>query len=361
MQVLVVNAGSSSLKLSVIGDGQSTIASLELGNPAEQAVMDAMLGFVSQHPEVGVAGHRIVHGGPHLSTAVVVDDGVRSLLDAAATIAPLHDPPALRMLDALRATSLTHVACFDTGFHASMPGAARTYAIPASWRERFGIRRYGFHGLSCAWSLRRVSELLARAPEDLQLLVAHLGAGASVSAIRGGHSVDTSMGFTPLEGLVMATRSGSVDPGALLWLQTVGGIGAAEMSRALEHDSGTLGLAGTADMRVLLARAAHGDDAAALARDVYVHRAAAVIAGLASSLERIDALVFTGGVGENAAEVRTAICERLGILGIAPPDRTPPPGTDGPVSAPGARVAVMVVRAREDLQIDHEARALIAS
>ena len=361
MQVLVVNAGSSSLKLSVIGDGQDTIAGVELGHPAEQAVIDAMLGFVSQHPGVTVAGHRIVHGGPHLTTAVVVDDGVRAQLDIAATIAPLHDPPALRMLDALRATYPTHVACFDTAFHASMPDAARTYAIPAAWRERFGIRRYGFHGLSCAWSLRRASELLARAPADLQLIVAHLGAGASATAIRNGRSVDTSMGFTPLEGLVMATRSGSVDPGALLWLQTVGCIGAAEMSRALEHDSGTLGLAGTADMRVILAKAADGDGAAALAREVYVHRASAVIAGLASSLERIDALVFTGGVGENAAEVRTAICERLGILGILPPDRAPPPGADGPVSAPGAGVAVMVVHAREDLQIDHEVRALIAS
>ncbi len=359
MQVLVVNAGSSSLKLSVIGDGQETIATLELGDPAEQAVIDAMLGFVARHPGVSAAGHRIVHGGPHLSNAVVVDEGVRAQMDAAAAIAPLHDPPALRMLDALRATNLTHVACFDTGFHASMPDAARTYAIPAVWRERFGIRRYGFHGLSCAWSLHRASELLARAPEDLQVLVAHLGAGASVTAIRGGHSVDTSMGFTPLEGLVMATRSGSVDPGALLWLQTVGGLGAAEMSQALEHDSGTLGLAGTADMRVILAKAADGDTAAELARDVYVHRAAAVIAGMAASLERIDAVVFTGGVGEHADEVRTAICERLRILGVAPPDREPPPAADGPISGPGARVAVMVIRAREDLQIDHEVRGLI--
>jgi len=361
MHVLVVNAGSSSLKLSVIGDGQETIAGLELGNPAEPRVVDAMLAFVAQHPGVSAAGHRIVHGGPHLSGAVVVDDRVRAQMDAAATIAPLHDPPALRMLDALRATSLTHVACFDTGFHAAMPDAARTYAIPAEWRERFGVRRYGFHGLSCAWSLRRASELLARSPEDLRLLVAHLGAGASVTAISSGHSVDTSMGFTPLEGLVMATRSGSVDPGALLWLQTVGGIGAVEMSNALEHDSGTLGLAGTADMRALLEQAAGGDTGAILARDVYVHRAAAVIAGLAASLDRIDAVVFTGGVGEHAPEIRAAICERLGILGVVPPDRELSPETDGPVSGLGARIAVLVIRAREDLQIDHEVRRLLAA
>ena len=182
-----------------------------------------------------------------------------------------------------------------------------------------------------------------------------------MTAIRDGHSVDTSMGFTPLEGLVMATRSGSVDPGALLWLQTLGGIGAAEMSNSLEHDSGTLGLAGTQDMRAILNQAADGDTNAMLARDVYVHRAAAVTAGMATSLDGIDALVFTGGVGEHAPEIRAAICEQLGILGVVPPDRELPPATDGPVSAPDARIAVMVIRAREDLQIDHEVRGLIAS
>ena len=286
MQVLVVNAGSSSLKLSVIGDGQETIASLELGDPAEQAVIDSMLAFVAQHPDVSAAGHRIVHGGPHLTDAVIVDDRVRAQMDAAATIAPLHDPPALRMLDALRATNLTHVACFDTGFHASMPDAARTYAIPAAWRDRYGVRRYGFHGLSCAWSLRRASELLARAPEDLQLLVAHLGAGASVTAISDGRSVDTSMGFTPLEGLVMATRSGSVDPGrapvaadgrrhrrggdVATPSSTTPGPSASPGPRTCERSS--------------TARPA-ATRSGVLARDVYVHRAAAVIAGLASSLD----------------------------------------------------------------------------
>ena len=358
MQILVVNAGSSSLKLSVIGDGQETVASSELGSPADRGVIDEMLAFVAAHPGVRAAGHRIVHGGPHLSEAVVVNDGVRAALDEAAAIAPLHVPPALRILDGLATTNLTHVACFDTGFHARMPPAATTYAIPAEWREHFGVRRYGFHGLSCAWALRRAAELLGRSPAELRLVVAHLGAGASATAIRDGHSVDTSMGFTPLEGLVMATRSGSVDPGALLWLQTSGGVGAAEMSAALEHESGTLGLAGTSDMRDVLGRASGGDPAAILARDVYVHRAAAVIAGMAAALDRLDGLVFTGGVGENAAPIRAAICERLAVLGVAPPDRPPPDG-DGPLNVPGSRVPLLLVHAREDLQIDLEVRRLL--
>jgi acetate kinase len=360
MEVLVANAGSSSLKLSVIGDGAESVASVELGAPSGSAVIDALLAFVERHPGISAVGHRIVHGGPHLSSPVLVDERVRAQLDTAAAIAPLHDPAALRILDVLRdQTSLPQVVCFDTGFHASMPPAATTYAIPAIWREQYGIRRYGFHGLSCAWSLRRTSELLGRPSHDLQLIVAHLGSGASVTAIREGHSVDTSMGFSPLEGLVMATRSGSVDPGALLWLQMFGGVDVAEIAEDLEHASGTVGLAGTADMRELLTRASAGDVRATLARDVYVHRARAVIAGMAASLHRIDGIVFTGGVGENSDEIRGAICRGLGVLGVAVPDQPLALSSDGAVSAPNARTAVLVVRAREDLEIDRSVRALI--
>jgi acetate kinase len=360
VQVLVANAGSSSLKLSVIGEGAETLATTELGDPSGVAVIDAVLGFVAEHPGISAAGHRIVHGGPHLTSPVVVDEGVRALLDVAAKIAPLHDPPALRILDALREhTGVPQVACFDTGFHASMPQAATTYAIPAAWREQHGIRRYGFHGLSCAWSLRRASTLLGRPSHELQMIVAHLGSGASATAIRDAHSVDTSMGFSPLEGLVMAKRSGTVDPGALLWLQMFGDVGVDEIANDLEHASGTLGLAGTADMRELLARAGAGDLAAMLARDVYVHRARQVIAGIAASLDRLDAIVFTGGVGENADEIRGAICQGLGVLGVQPPDQLLGASTDGAVSGSDARIAVLVIRAREDLEIDRAVRALI--
>jgi acetate kinase len=360
LQVLVANAGSSSLKLSVIGEGAETVAAVELGDPSGSEAIDGVLAVVGSHPGIGAVGHRIVHGGPHFSSPVLVDERVRGQLDAAAAIAPLHDPPALRILDALRErTSVPQVVCFDTGFHASMPPAASTYAIPAQWREQYGVKRYGFHGISCAWSLRRASALLGRPSHELQLIVAHLGSGASVTAIRDGRSVDTSMGFTPLEGLVMATRSGTVDPGALLWLHLSRGIGVAEIGEDLEHASGTLGLAGTADMRELLGRAGGGDVAATLARDVYVHRARAVIAGMATSLDRIDAIVFTGGVGENSGEIRGAICRGLGILGVAEPDQELAAPTDGIVSGPDARIAVLVVRAREDLEIDRSVRTLI--
>ena len=358
MNILVVNAGSSSLKLSVIGKDEATLAETEFEGAPEGATHDgALLHFIDAQRDLGAAGHRIVHGGAVLRAPVIVDDAVRAQLETTARLAPLHVPPALAVLDKVRGyTSLTQVACFDTAFHASLPAAATTYAIPLLWRDDFGIRRYGFHGLSCAWSLRRAASLLGRPPASLQLVVAHLGAGASVTAIRDGHSVDTSMGFTPLEGLVMATRSGSVDPGALLYMQTHGGIGPAAMNDTLERASGTLGLAGSADMREILAR---GDANAALARDVYVHRARALLSGVAASLDRLDAIVFTGGVGENAGEIRSRICAGLGVLGVVTPAGTTVPHCDAVISAPTADVAILVVRAREDLEISREVRELI--
>jgi acetate kinase len=361
MHVLVVNAGSSSLKLSVIGDRDETVAETELqGSPAGAIHDEALFGFIAAQRDLGAVGHRIVHGGVELRAPVIVDDAIRARLDVTAQLAPLHVPPALAVLDAVRQrTKLTQVACFDTAFHATLPAAATTYAIPTSWREDFGIRRFGFHGLSCAWSLRRASSLLARGPESLQLVVAHLGAGASVTAVRDGRSADTSMGFTPLEGLVMATRSGTVDPGALLYMQTHGGIGPAAMNDTLERASGTLGLGGSADMREILARAAAGDAQAALTSDVYVHRARALLCGVAASLDRLDAIVFTGGVGENAGEIRNRICTGLGVLGVVTPDGTIPPDGDAVISAPTADVAILVIRAREDLEISREVRELI--
>ena len=230
--------------------------------------------------------------------------------------------------------------------------------MPARWRT-LGVRRYGFHGLSCAWALRRVAGLLERHPDDLRLVVAHLGAGASVTAIRDGHSVDTSMGFTPLEGLIMATRSGSVDPGALLWLQLSHGVEPAPMSEALEHASGLVALTGTGDMREVLTRAAAGDDDALVARDAYVRRVCSHIGAMATSLERIDALVFTGGVGEHAVEIRNAVCVELRVFGVTPPTLTPSPTADTLISDPSASVPVLVVHAREDLQIASEVRQVL--
>ena len=208
------------------------------------------------------------------------------------------------------------VACFDTAFHATLPEAAHTYAIPLEWRTRWDVRRYGFHGLSHSYASRRAAELVDRPVRDLRTVVCHLGAGASLCAVAGGTSVDTTMGFTPLEGLVMATRSGSVDPGLVLWLQENAGLREHEIAETLEHRSGLLALGGSDDMRVLLARADGGDDRAALAVDVYVHRLVAGVAAMAASLGGLDVLAFTGGVGENAPAVRARAADRLGFLGV---------------------------------------------
>ena len=213
--------------------------------------------------------------------------------------------------------TLPAVACFDTAFHASLPAAAATYALPADWRERWKLRRYGFHGLSHAWVARRAPQLLGRSGLELRIVSCHLGAGASLCAIDSGESLDTTMGFTPLEGLVMATRSGSVDPGLLLWLMEHEGLSAPELAEALEHRSGLLGLSGTADMRELVHRADAGDRPAQLALDVYLHRLRAEIAAMAAALGGLDALVFTGGVGERSAVVRELAVAGLGFLGLA--------------------------------------------
>jgi acetate kinase len=337
VRVLVVNAGSSSLKLSLLDADDSELWSSELAAPravVEAGVVAAALAELPATPDV--AGHRIVHGGERFREAVVVDEHVEAAIRELTALAPLHQPKSLAALDAVgRALpNVPEVACFDTAFHSTLPPEAATYALPHAWRERYGLRRYGFHGLSHAYAARAAGA--AR-----RVVTCHLGAGASLCAVLDGHSVDTTMGFTPLEGLVMATRSGSVDPGLLLWLQQHEGLSADEMAEALEHESGLLGLAGTADMRELLTR---DDPDAQLALGVYSHRLRAGIAAMVASLGGLDALVFTGGVGEGAARVRELACEGLEFLGV---------GT------PGSRVRVLTVHAREDLEIARQARALV--
>jgi acetate kinase len=339
VRVLVVNAGSSSLKLSLLADGDDPLAARELAAP--RSVVDpGELRAALDGGGLGAAdavGHRIVHGGERFAAAVRIDAGVRAALGELADLAPLHQPKSLAALDAVGAAlpGLPAVACFDTAFHATLPAAAATYALPGAWRERWGVRRFGFHGLSHAW--------IARQEPRGRVVSCHLGAGASLCAIDDGRSVDTTMGFTPLEGLVMATRSGSVDPGLILWLQQHAGLPADEIAEALEHESGLAGLAGTADLRAVLERAAAGDAAATLARDVYVHRLVAGIAAMTASLGGLDVLVFTGGAGERSAPLRDLACAHLGFLGV---------GGDGPVR-------VRVVPAREDLEVARQVRALL--
>ena len=231
---------------------------------------------------------------------------MRRAIEGATDLAPLHQPRALAGIDVVSAVlpGVPEVACFDTAFHARMPAAASTYALPAAWRERFGLRRYGFHGLSHGYASRRAAQLLGTVPEQLRIVSCHLGAGASLAAVAHGRSVDTTMGFTPLEGLVMATRAGNTDPGLLLWLLRDGGLSLDELAEGLEHGSGLAGLAGSADMRDVTRGSGAGDPAAALALEVYLHRLRQLIAGMAAAMDGLDALVFTGGIGEHQPLIR---------------------------------------------------------
>ena len=276
-------------------------------------------------------------------------------------MAPLHNRPALVGIDAVarRLPQVPAFACFDTAFHSRLPAEAAAYAIPTDWVRRWGIRRYGFHGLSCAWATERAAVLLGRTVEDLRLVICHLGGGASVTAVDGGRSVDTTMGFTPLEGLVMATRCGDLDPGALLWALNHG-LSVPQAEDALEHQSGLLGLSGgySSDMRDLLSRRAEHDAAAQLALSVYVHRLREKVAAMMAACRGADALIFTGGIGENAAEIRSETCAGLRWLGahIDGSANAAVDGSDGDVSSPEAAIRTLVVHAREDLQIAAECR-----
>jgi acetate kinase len=362
--VLVVNAGSSSLKLRLLGPGDELLASGDA--PASGGAVDAgELRAALDRLGAGRAdavGHRIVHGGAELTEPVRIDAEVERRLRALTDLAPLHQPKSLDALDAVSAAlpQVPRVACFDTAFHAHLPAAAATYALPAAWRERWAIRRYGFHGLSHAYAARRAAELVGRPPEALRMVTCHLGAGASLAAVRGGVSVDTTMGFTPLEGVVMATRSGSVDPGLVLWLQQHAGLPAGEVADALEHRSGVVGLAGSPDMAEVLKAAATGEQAARLAVDVYVHRLVGAVAAMAAAAGGLDVLVFTGGVGEHAPEVRRLAAERLAFLGVAvDPDANRDGRADRELGAAGAAVRTLVVQAREDLEIARGVRQVL--
>jgi acetate kinase len=334
--VLVVNAGSTSLKLSVVepDDAATAVESLD-------AVPDGV---------VAVA-HRVVHGGTRFREPVVIDDAVEQELESAVELAPLHNAPALAAIKQARKTlaDLPQVAVFDSAFHATIPEEAATYALPAKVREDWGIRRYGFHGLSVQWASERV-----RVP---RLVVCHLGGGCSVTAVRDGRSIDTTMGFTPLEGVPMTTRPGSVDPGALLYLLEHH-LTLDELGRMLEHESGLVGLSGlSGDVRELENSNA---PAARLALAVFTYRVATAVGAMATALGGLDALVFTAGIGENSASVRAGVCGRLGFLGVeldAEANEAARPDTT--VSTSDSPVRIVVLEAREDVIAARAARQLL--
>jgi acetate kinase len=375
---LTVNPGSSSLKLAVIGPDDEVVAEDEHVTTGIQGAgiqgagiqgagidRDALDRFVAAAPPLGAAAVRLVHGGTVARSAALLDDDLRARLDSVADLAPLHNPLSLDALDALRERCPTTplVVCVDTAFHATIPDAAATYAVPWDWTTRHAIRKYGFHGLSHAYASRRAAELLAASPRS-RLVTCHLGAGALLAAVRDGVSVDTTMGFTPLDGLVMATRAGAVDPGVVTWIQRHERLSPEEMERVLDRESGLLGVSGrSGDVRELTAAADAGDERARLALDVMLHRLATSIGAMMVAAGGVDALVFTGGVGEHSAPVRRAVADRLAFLGVAlgPANESDPSPVDTDVSAANAPVRTLVVRAREDLEMAREARALLFS
>jgi len=394
MKILTCNAGSSSFKFSLFeAEGEQLLADgsidwttkptqLVYRRAGEQEIREEL--SVQKHAdasariladleagltpalrsldELGAVAHRVVHGGSRFTAAVLITPEVKQAIGELAELAPLHNPASL---DGIRAVEevlpeVPQVAAFDTAFHATIPDEARTYAVPRQWTRDWGVRRYGFHGLSHSYCAGRAAEMMAR--KNLRLIIAHLGNGASVSAVRDGICVDTSMGFTPMEGLVMGTRSGTVDPGILIYLLRHRDLDVEKLDHALNFESGMLGISGCSpDMRQVLAASRDNQDAR-LAIEVYVHRLKQTVGAMAATLGGVDGLVFTGGVGEHAAQIRELACENLGFLGLQldnAANATYKPDADVALAVSAARI--LVIATNEDLAILRETRRALAN
>ena len=391
--VLVLNSGSSSVKFALLDPetGERLMAGIgeRLGTPeavlrvqqfpaaaveerlpegSHRAVVARVLDrLAADHPGVHLlgAGHRVVHGGERFTSSIRVDDSVMAAVRSCSHLAPLHNPANLAGIEAVHSVlpDLPQVAVFDTAFHQTLPAHAFRYAVPEEWYTDYGVRRYGFHGISHRFVSEQAAALLGRPPGELRLITVHLGNGCSAAAVRDGVSVDTTMGLTPLDGLVMGTRSGDVDPGVLGYMAERTGMDVGQLTRALNLDSGLQGLSGVGnDMRTIEAAAAAGNERAQLALEVFVHRLSKAIAGLVVGLGRLDALVFTGGIGENSAGVRSLVLSRLGFLGLAE-DTQANAGhgrhTAGRISLAGPVVA-LVVPTDEELMIARDTAGVLA-
>ncbi|MEU6378457.1 acetate kinase [Streptomyces sp. NPDC046909] len=394
-RVLVLNSGSSSVKYQLldmsdssrlavglverIGEETSRLKHTPLTTgtarewtgpiPDHEAALKAVAeelakdGLGLDSPELAAIGHRVVHGGQTFTAPTVIDDTVLAEIERLIPVAPLHNPANLtgiRTAQALR-PDLPQVAVFDTAFHTTMPESAARYAIDTATADQYRVRRYGFHGTSHAYVARATAKLLGKAPEDVNVIVLHLGNGASASAVRGGRCVDTSMGLTPLEGLVMGTRSGDMDPAVIFHLMRVGGMSTDEIDTLLNKKSGLIGLCGDNDMREIRRRVDEGDEQAQLAFDIYIHRLKKYIGAYYAVLGRVDAVAFTAGVGENASPVREAAVAGLEELGLAVDGELNTVRSDDPrlISPPHARVAVAVVPTDEELEIATQTYALV--
>ncbi len=372
-RVLVLNPGSSTLKTTVIEPpARDALASTTVdwgadatrGSDRTSTVADVIRLIEADgvaRGSITAVGYRVVHGGTRFVGPTLIDDRTVAAIETLTELAPLHNQIAAGTIRAARAAlpGIPHVATFDTAFHATLPPAAYRYPVPERWFRDWGVRRFGFHGLSVAWSLIRAAELLGRPAGELRLVIAHLGSGCSVTAVDGGRSVDTSMGMTPLEGLMMGTRAGSIDPGVLLALLRERRITVAGLENDLDHRSGLLGVSRrSADVRELLVAEAAGDEAAALALELFVRRAAAAVAAAATCIPALDGVVFTGGIGENSGRIRVRISARLAVVGVP----TIPDADifdDAVVSKPGTTTAVLRVGAREDVVIAESVRSVL--
>jgi acetate kinase len=391
MTILLLNAGSSSLKATVMNATNGAVVAHGLGDWAGAATRYEYAGedgrdtketvawrghakaverFIADLPAplrtgLDAVGHRFVHGGPFTSSVCITPE-VRTRIMGLADLAPLHNPPSMETLAAAEAVlpNVPHVAVFDTAFHATLPPEAFTYPLPAAWIRDWGVRRYGFHGLSHAYCARRATEMLAarRLPLAPRLVICHLGHGCSASAVRDGKCVDTTMGFTPMDGLMMATRSGSIDPSIVLHVQQHHGLTPAQVESALNRESGLLGVSGvSADMREVLAAAKNGNEHARLALGIYTRRVRQTIGAFAATMGGVDAIVFTAGVGEHAAEVRASICAGLEFLGLelearANADCRP----DADIASLHSNVRILVITTREDITMLHEVAGIMA-
>ena len=363
MLVLVLNAGSSSVKYQLVDSDTGE----HLAGGIVEEVVDhaAALGDVVAEVErfgrpIEAIGHRVVHGGAVFTEPVRIDDDVIETIRELASLAPLHNPANLAGIEAARATwpTLAQVAVFDTAFHRTLPPAAYRYAVPTSWYEQHGVRRYGFHGTSHDYVSTRAADVLGRPRDELDLIVAHLGNGASITAVEHGRSVETSMGLSPLEGLVMGTRSGDIDPAVIGHVAAAGGRSEAEVLAELNRSSGLLGLCGDSDMREITARIAAGDEAADLALDVFCHRIRKYVGAYVAVLGGCDALVFTAGIGEHSPLVRARVCAGLGVFGIALDDDRNE-RSELVISRDDASTAVLVVPTDEEHAIAEQTARVV--
>ena len=396
MNILVINCGSSSLKYQLIdsesekvlakglcerigidgrltyspagGEKEVTDAPMPTHTEAIQLVLDALTnektGVIKSLDEVGAVGHRLVHGGEKFACSVVITDEVIAAMEECNDLAPLHNPANLIGVDACKKCmpGVPMVGVFDTAFHQTMPKEAYMYALPYEYYEKYKVRRYGFHGTSHSFVSKRTAEFLGKDIKDMKIIVCHLGNGSSISAVKGGKSIDTSMGLTPLEGVPMGTRSGDIDPAILEFLAKKENMDIFQLTAMLNKKSGVFGVSDnvSSDFRDLENAAAEGNDKAQLARDVFAYNVAKYVGAYAAAMNGVDAIAFTAGVGENDKNVRKAIVERLGFLGIElDEEANSKRGEDNIISTADSKVTVCVIPTNEELAIARETLALV--